>query len=77
MNKLTLTRFNAVVYRVETAQGEHVGNLKLINGCWKFKAVGYDPKGDILPGGGPLTHQHNMSFDVLDEATISERLSAD
>ncbi len=42
MNKLTFTRFNELVYCVEKAQREHVGNLKLINGFWKFKAIGYD-----------------------------------
>ncbi len=28
-----------------TSQGEHVGNLKFINGVWKFKAIGYDQNG--------------------------------
>lgn len=76
MPKLTLTRVNELVYRVQTDQGEHVGNLKLINAVWKFKAIGYDPTGDVIPGGGPLTHQHNMIFATLDEAEINARLSA-
>jgi len=51
-----------------------VGNLKLINGLWKFKAIGYDPQGDVIPGGGPLTDRHNTTFATLDEAEISARL---
>lgn len=77
MTPLILHRFNDLVYRVETAQGEHVGNLKWIQGRWKFKAIGYDPAGDVIPGGGPLTHQHNMVFDTLDAAEVSTRLGAD
>ena len=77
MNKLALTRFNDRIYRVETDQGEHVGNLKLINAVWKFKAIGYDQQGDVVPGGGPLTHHHNMIFLTLDEAEIAARLSTD
>ena len=76
MNKLTLFRFNDLIYRVQTDQGAHVGNLKLINAVWKFKAIGYDPTGDVIPGGGPLTHHHNMTFATLDEAEINTRLSA-
>lgn len=55
-------------------QGEHVGNLKFIAGAWKFKAIGYDTEGGVVPGGGPLTHQHNMGFANLDEVVISGRL---
>ena len=52
-----------------------MGNLKLINGVWKFKAIGYDPNGDVIPGGGPLTDRHNATFVDLDEALISAKLA--
>ena len=68
---LSLSRSNEHVYRVLVDQGEHVGNLKLINGVWKFKAIGYDPNGDVIPGGGPLTDRHNTTFVALDVALIS------
>ena len=74
MNKLKLIPFNDLIYRVLTDQGEHVGNLKLINAVWKFKAIGYEQNGDIIPGGGPLTDRHNISFATLDEAVISATL---
>ena len=51
------------------------GNLKLINGVWKFKAIGYDPNGDVIPGGGPLTDRHNATFVALDEALIGASLA--
>ena len=75
MNKLTLNRLSNHVYLVLSDQGKHVGNLKLINGVWKFKAIGYDPNGDVIPGGGPLTDRHNTTFVALDEALISARLA--
>ena len=75
MNKLTLSRSNDHVYLVLSDQGEHVGNLKLINGVWKFKAIGYEQNGDVIPGGGPLTDQHNATFVDLDEALISAKLA--
>ena len=52
-----------------------MGNLKLINGGWKFKAIGYDSNGDVIPGGGPLTDRHNTTFAVLDEAPIVASLA--
>ena len=76
MNKLQLSHFNDAIYRVLTEADEHVGNLKLISGRWKFKAIGYDDQGAVLPGGGPLTDRHNLSFDSLDEDLISQRLLA-
>ena len=76
MNKLTLRRLNDSVYRVLVDQDEHVGNLKLIGGVWKFKAIGMDAGGHVVPGGGPLTGRHNMVFAVLDEAAISAALMA-
>ncbi|WP_188709540.1 hypothetical protein [Polaromonas eurypsychrophila] len=75
MNKLTLNRLNNHVYLVLSNQGEHVGNLKLISGVWKFKAIGYDPNGDVIPGGGPLTDRHNTTFVALDEALVSASLA--
>jgi hypothetical protein len=71
---LSLSRSNDHVYRVLVEQGEHVRNLKLINGVWKFKAIGYDPNGDVIPGGGPLTDRHNTTFVALDEALINVKL---
>ena len=72
--KLTLEAVNDRVVRVLTAQGEHVGNLKWIAGAWKFKAVGYEPSGAVVPGGGPLTDRHDLRFSDLDVNAISERL---
>lgn len=75
MNSLHLVRLNDQVWRVVTAQGEHVGNLKHIGAVWKFKAIGYDEQGEVLPGGGPLTHRHNLTFAVIDEAEVNARLN--
>ncbi len=75
MYKLTLSRINGRVYRVLADQDEHVGNLKFINGAWKFKAIGYDQDGAVIPGGGPLTDRHNTTFGVLDEVLINAKLA--
>lgn len=75
--KLTLSRINDGIYQVLTDQGEHVGNLKFINGVWKFKAIGYDKDGDVIPGEGPLTARHNTTFGALDEALINAKLAPD
>ena len=75
--KLTLSRINDRVHRVLVDQGEHVGNLKFINGVWKFKAIGYDKNGDVIPGGGPLTDRHNTTFGALDVALINAKLGPD
>ena len=74
MNSLHLVRVNEQVWRVVTGQGEHVGNLKHIGELWKFKAIGYDEKGEVIPGGGPLTQRHNLTFATIDEAEINARL---
>jgi hypothetical protein len=74
MTLLKLEPVNSQVCRVLSASGEHVGNLKWIAGVWKFKAVGYGPGGEIVPGGGPLTGRHNATFAALDEALISKAL---
>lgn len=75
MNSLHLVRLNDQVWRVVTEQGEHVGNLKHIGAVWKFKAIGYDEQGEVLPGGGPLTHRHNLTFSTIDEAEVNARLN--
>ena len=75
MHKLTLTSLGDAVYRILTDQGDHVGNLKFINGVWKFKAIGYDPNGEVIPGGGPLTDRHNTVFVTFDAALIGAALA--
>ena len=77
LHKLTLSRFNDRVYRVLADQDEHVGNLKFINDVWKFKAIGYEKDGALIPGGGPLTDRHNTTFGALDEALLNAKLAPD
>lgn len=72
---LTLHKVNDGVYRVLAGAGEHVGNLKLIGGQWKFKAVGYGSQGEVIPGGGPLTGRHNATFAGPDETLITAALA--
>ena len=76
MNPLQLHPVNAQLCRVTSSDGALVGNLKLIGGVWKFKAIGIDAGGHVVPGGGPLTGRHNTVFAVLDEAAISAALTA-
>ena len=76
MTQLQLYPVNTQVCRVTSSDGVHVGNLKLTGGMWKFKAIGVDADGHVVPGGGPLTGRHNMVFAVLDEAAISAALMA-
>ena len=71
---LTIEPQSAGICRVLAESGLHVGNLKLVGGVWKFKAVGYDAEGLVLPGGGPLTNKHNEVFEALDEADVSRVL---
>lgn len=73
-NSFKLQLQNAGVCRLVTNAGLHVGNLKLIGGVWKFKAIGYDASGQLIPGGGPLTDRHNIAFATLDEAEINSVL---
>ena len=47
---LHLVPINAGVVSVHTADGAHVGSLKLVGGVWKFKAMGYDASGRMEPG---------------------------
>ena len=61
--------------RVLNAMGDHVGNLKWIRGVWKFKAIGHDASGAVIPGGGPLTDRHNTVFATLDLVQINRALS--
>ncbi|MGB4115287.1 MAG: hypothetical protein WBK51_01930 [Polaromonas sp.] len=75
MNQLLLHPVSPGICQVLTEAGLHVGNLKLIGGVWKFKAIGYDASGQVVPGGGPLTDKHNTIFNTLDEAKISQSLS--
>ena len=74
MQQLSLSKINDSAYRVLAGAACHVGNLKLINGQWKFKAIGYEASGAIIPGGGPLTEQHNLVFASLDETELNNRL---
>jgi hypothetical protein len=71
---LQLLPVNADVLAVHTADGAHVGSLKKIGAIWKFKAMGYDAAGGLEPGGGPLTHQHNVQFQKPDADAVSARL---
>ena len=70
MTPSLLVRVNDGIYALHDLAGLHVGNLKWISGHWKFKAIGYGSKGEVIPGGGPLTDRHNTPFTQLDEATI-------
>lgn len=74
MTPLTLTTVNPDVVAIHTAGGAHVGNLKRIGACWKFKAVGYEPGGAVVPGGGPLTAQHNAVLANPDPQAVNALL---
>ncbi len=73
---LTLQPLNEGVVAVFLPGGAPVGHLKRISGTWKFKAMGYEGAA-LVPGGGPLTAQHNRCFTVLDAAQISAALCGD
>lgn len=73
---LTLARINQRLHRVLTPCGAHLGNLQYSSGQWKFKAVGYDSDGAILPGWGPLTDRHNTVFAAPDEALLNTTFAA-
>ena len=77
MTALTLTFVNANVRSVDLPDGSHVGYLKHIGTVWKFKAIGYDTTGDVVPGGGPLTDRHNTLFTEPDAVEVSARLHSD
>ncbi len=74
MTRLTLRPVNSNVHSVHLSDGAHVGNLKRIGVIWKFKAVGYDSDGGVMPGGGPYTDQHNTQCAEPDAAQLSAAL---
>jgi ABC-type transport system involved in cytochrome c biogenesis ATPase subunit len=69
-----LVNINPSVVQVQADDATPLGHLKHINGLWKFKALGYDDQGDLVPGGGPLTGVHNAVFETLDPTAIAARL---
>jgi hypothetical protein len=72
-----IQKINDGVHALHDTAGLHVGNFKWVNGQWKFKAVGYGPAGQVMPGHGPLTDRHNTCFAQLDEATIRAQFFQD
>lgn len=72
---LTLRPVNPDVVSVHAPDGLHVGNLKRIGAAWKFKAIGYDATGQLVPGGGPLTDRHNTAFSAPDAAELNAVMS--
>jgi hypothetical protein len=76
MNSCSVGKVDNGACRVLDAMGCHVGNLKWIGGVWKFKAIGYDASGAVIPGGGPLTDRHNTVFASLDVAQINRVLGS-
>lgn len=77
MPALQLHPVNADVFAVHSADGAHVGNLKRVGAVWKFKAVGYEPDGSVVPGGGPLTDRHNAAFTAPDPDAVNATLGSD
>lgn len=71
---IELRRRNARVYRVLDGQGRHVGNVQYANGAWKFKAIGYEADGRVIPGGGPLTDRHDAVVDTPEAQALANRL---
>lgn len=76
MPEMTVSPFNDGIWRVIHGRHGHVGNLKLIGGVWKFKAIGYGPGGEVIPGGGPLTDRHNTVLAAPDEALVNASLAS-
>ena len=72
--RLTLQPVNADVHRVHLADGAHVGNLKRVGEVWKFKAIGYDTDGSVIPGGGPYTDHHNTTLTQPDAHALGAAL---
>ena len=60
---LQLHPVSAGVQQVRSVHGEVFGQIKWIDGRWKFKALWRDAEGDWVPGGGPLTTCHNTTLD--------------
>jgi hypothetical protein len=71
---LQLHPVNPDVVAVHGGDGAHLGNLKRVGAVWKFKAVGYEADGSVVPGGGPLTHRHNTVFTAPDQAAVNAQL---
>lgn len=74
LRQLKLQPESPGICRVLTSAGLHVGNLKLMGGAWKFKAIGYDAAGQVVPGGGPLTEKHNTVISHLDADKVNQAL---
>ncbi|MEX1166351.1 MAG: hypothetical protein WEK74_05700 [Hydrogenophaga sp.] len=74
LGPLSLRAVSGGVFAVLDATGQQVGNLKRIGAVWKFKALGTTPQGELEPGGGRLTAQHNTVFERPDAAEVSEGL---
>lgn len=75
MTRLALREVNANVQSVHLSDGTHVGNLKRIGEVWKFKAIGYEADGSVVPGGGPLTDRHNTEFTAPDADEVNAKLA--
>ena len=60
---LQLSPVSAGAQQVRSARGQVLGQIKWIDGRWKFKALWLDEEGDWVPGGGPLTAHHNKTLD--------------
>ncbi len=75
MAALTLRPVNPDVRSVHGPDGSHLGYLKRIGAVWKFKAIGFDAAGQVIPGGGPLTDKHNTPFAAPDAAEVSAKLN--
>lgn len=69
-----LRQVNANVHSVYRPDGSHGGDLKRIGPVWKFRAVGYDAAGNLIPGGGPLTERRNTPFSAPDAVAVSAKL---
>lgn len=75
MLRLSLRPVNDGVVAVLLEGDQPGGHLKRMGGVWKFKAMGWE-NGDLIPGGGPLTGQHNRCFDCLEDAAAWARLGS-
>lgn len=76
MRPLSLRAVNTNVFSVHLPDGSHVGNLKRIGSIWKFKAVGYETDGGVVPGGGPLTDHHNTVLDTPDVELLNASIGS-
>jgi hypothetical protein len=74
MPGMTIGAVRSGVCAVWDLQGRQAGSLKRIGQRWKFKAMGHDGQGQIVPGGGPLTGRHNMGCERLDVTQMTTRL---